>query len=69
MLVPVSLAPFFFGEAGLVFLTGAALLGIWFLWESIRTARSRSNEMARRLLLASVIYLPLLLILMVIDRK
>jgi protoheme IX farnesyltransferase len=69
MLVPVSLAPFFFGNAGFIFLIGGSLLGVWFLWASIRTARSKSNESARSLLLVSVIYLPLLFILMVADKR
>ena len=69
MLVPVSLAPFFFGLAGPVFLVGAILLGIWFLWASIQSARAKTKEKARRLLLVSVIYLPLLFILMVADKR
>jgi protoheme IX farnesyltransferase len=67
MLVPVSLAPFFFGFAGPIYLVGATLLGIWFLVESIRTARARTMVSARRLLLVSVLYLPLVFGLMVID--
>lgn len=69
MLLPVSLAPFFFGLAGPVFLIGAILLGIWFLWASIQAARAKTKEKARRLLLVSVIYLPLLFILMVADKR
>lgn len=67
MLVPVSLAPFFLGFAGKIYLIGAAILGLWFLWASIMAARTKTNEQARKLLLASVIYLPLLLILLVLD--
>jgi protoheme IX farnesyltransferase len=67
MLVPASLAPFFLGYAGLVYLIGATLLGMWFLFESIRTARARTNEKARRLLLVSVLYLPLIFGLLVLD--
>lgn len=69
MLLPVSLAPFFFGISGVIFLVGASLLGVWMLWASIRTARQRTNESARKLLLVSVIYLPLLFILMVADKR
>lgn len=69
MLVPVSLAPFFFGLSGYIFLAGASVLGIWMMWTSIAAARSKTNEMARRLLLVSVIYLPLLFILMVADKR
>lgn len=69
MLLPVSLAPFFFGVSGFVFLAGASVIGAAFLGISIGAARSRSNEMARRLLLASVIYLPVLFILMIADKR
>jgi len=69
MLLPVSLAPFFFGQNGVVFLIGAVLLGLWFLVASIRAALSRTNEKAKSLLLVSVIYLPLLFLLMVADTR
>ncbi len=67
MLLPISLAPFFVGLTGMVYLVGASLLGIWFLWESIKTARAKTDKSARRLLLVSVIYLPLVYGLMVIN--
>ncbi|MGD9560958.1 MAG: heme o synthase [Pyrinomonadaceae bacterium] len=69
MLLPVSLAPFFLQLSGIVFLAGAVVLGVWFLIESIRAARSKTIVSARRLLLVSVIYLPLLLALAVIDHQ
>ena len=67
MLAPASLAPFFLGFAGLIYLVGATALGIWFLVESIRTARAKNVKQARRLLMVSVIYLPLLFGLLVLD--
>ena len=69
MLVPVSLAPFFLGFAGVVYLAGATVLGIWFLFESIKAARAKTVERARRLLLVSVIYLPLIFGLLVLDHR
>lgn len=69
MLVPVSLAPFFLGFAGPIFLVGALILGIWFLVESARSARSKTIEGARRLLMVSVLYLPLVFLLAVIDHR
>lgn len=68
MLVPVSLAPFFFGVTGVIYLAGALVLGTAFLWISVQAALSRSDELARRLLFASVVYLPLLFLLMVVDK-
>jgi len=69
MMVPVSLAPFFLGFAGWYFLTAAAILGIWFLLESIKAARAKTPEIARRLLLVSVIYLPLIFAILVLDKR
>ncbi|MEQ1764297.1 MAG: heme o synthase [Pyrinomonadaceae bacterium] len=69
MMVPVSLAPFFLGFAGWVFLTAATILGIWFLIESVRTARAKTPEMARRLLLVSVLYLPIIFAILVLDKR
>ena len=46
----------------------AALLGGFFLGCSVAFWRSRETRAARRLMLASVAYLPILLIIMVLDR-
>jgi protoheme IX farnesyltransferase len=68
MLLPVSLLPTFLGTAGKIYFAGALVLGLVFLYFSLRAAFSKSRQAARQLLLASVIYLPLLFILMVLDR-
>jgi protoheme IX farnesyltransferase len=68
LLLPVSLLPTALGISGKVYLYGAIVLGLLFLYRSVRAAFSKSRQEARRLLLASVIYLPLLFILMVLDR-
>jgi protoheme IX farnesyltransferase len=47
---------------------GAIVLGLAFLYSSLRAAFSMSRQQARRLLLASVLYLPLLFLLMVLNR-
>ena len=69
ILLPVSLAPYFLGFAGLIYLVGASLLGLWFLAASIKTARAKTVEQARKLLLVSVVYLPLIFALMVLNHK
>jgi protoheme IX farnesyltransferase len=68
MLVPVSLLPAVTGLAGSIYLVGAAILGAGFLYFSARAALVRTTWQARRLLLASVIYLPILFGLMVLNR-
>ena len=67
LMVPVSLAPFFIGMSGIYYLVGASVLGIWFLWTSIQTARTKTVEQSRRLLLVSVLYLPIIFALMVFN--
>ncbi len=68
MLLPVSLLPTVLGISGKIYLYGAIILGLLFLYSSFRAAFSQSRQDARRLLLASVIYLPLLFGLMVLNR-
>lgn len=68
MLVPVSLLPAILGISGRIYLVAALVLGLLFLASSIRAAISKSNQHARQLLLASVLYLPLLFGVMVLNR-
>ncbi len=67
LLLPVSLAPFFLGIAGWIYLIGAIVLGGWFLAASIEAARAKTNEKAKKLLLVSVLYLPIIFALMVLN--
>jgi len=67
LLIAVSTLPTFLGLAGQVYLWGAVLMGLALLGTGVALTLSRSNADARLLLKASVIYLPLLLILSVID--
>lgn len=69
ILLPVSVAPFFLGTAGLIYLVGASILGVWFLYESVKTARLKTVAQARKLLLVSVIYLPLIFSLLVFSHR
>ena len=69
MLVPVSLLPALIGIAGTVYLIGAIALGLGFLYFSLRAAAQRTTWQARRLLLASVLYLPALFVLMVLNHS
>jgi protoheme IX farnesyltransferase len=66
-LILVSLLPAVWGLAGPVYVAGAMLLGGAFLTCTIGFVRTRSIPKARRVLNASLIYLPLLLALLVVD--
>ena len=67
LLIPVSLAPGLLGMSGKLYLLGALALGAWFLYSGVRAATERSILRARGVLLTSVIYLPLLYGLMLLD--
>jgi protoheme IX farnesyltransferase len=67
LLVGVSFLPPLFGLSGALYLVGAVLLGGYFLWHSVRAARTRARGHARHVLKASIVYLPLLLGLMCAD--
>jgi heme o synthase len=66
-LVPISLAPKFFAMAGNVYLLGACALGTMMLYAGFRAASGRTLTQARHVLLASIVYLPLLYGLLVLD--
>jgi protoheme IX farnesyltransferase len=66
-LIPVSLFPVLLGSAGPVYFTGALLLGAGFLAPALGFRRSKSVAQARRVLRASLLYLPGLLALLVLD--
>lgn len=67
-LLTVGLLPTLLGLTGAVYFFGALLLGLGFLVCGMSQAVSRSVSTARRLVFASVLYLPLLLGLMVLDK-
>lgn len=67
-LIPISLLPKFTDMAGNVYLIGALALGLFFLYAAARAAFDPTRLRARQVLLASVVYLPLLYGLLVFDR-
>lgn len=68
-LLPVSLMPSAVGLGGRLYLGGAAVAGALFLAASVAFARAPRVESARRLLLTSVFYLPVVLGFLVADRR
>lgn len=65
--IPVSLLPTLYGLAGPRYLAAAFVLGAIVLWLSFEFAATRTHEAARRLFFATIIYLPLLWTVLVID--
>jgi protoheme IX farnesyltransferase len=67
-LIPVSMAPSLLGMSGKIYFFGALALGLWYLYSGVRVAFDRTILRARAVLLVSVIYLPLIYGLMLLDR-
>ena len=74
IMIPVSLLPWYFHISGSIYAVAALVLGIGYLVYTIRFAKilkapsfAASRPYARALLKASVLYLPLLLIIMMLD--
>jgi protoheme IX farnesyltransferase len=66
-LIPVSLVPVLFLQAGVVYAVGAVFLGLGFLRAAFGFWRQTSTSNARRVLHASLVYLPLLLALLLLE--
>ncbi|HXJ58115.1 MAG TPA: heme o synthase [Verrucomicrobiae bacterium] len=67
-LLIVSLTPFLLHLTGVVYVCGALLLGAIFLVCAAQFSRQLTAGRARQLFFASILYLPLLLGLMVLDK-
>ncbi len=69
LLLPVSLLPAWFGQAGALYVAGALALGLMYIFSGARLAAVRTNTRARRLVLASIVYLPLIFALLMLDKS
>ena len=67
LLIPISLLPKWLGMTGNLYFIGALALGLWFLYSGIQVSLDRTKAKARKVLLTSVVYLPVLYALMVLD--
>lgn len=68
-LLPVSLIPTFVGLSGVVYAGVAAVLGVALLVLAVRFAGARTDAAARGLFFGSLIYLPLIWIVMIADKR
>lgn len=68
LLIPLTVLPWSMGMFGTIYLVLALLLSLAFLAVGVILARERSNVAARHVFAGSLIYLPVLMAIMVIDR-
>ncbi len=67
LLLLASLWPAWIGAAGWLYALGALPLGAWFLWTAVVFHRARTGQNARRVLKASIVYIPVLVALIGLD--
>jgi protoheme IX farnesyltransferase len=68
-LLPISLLPTLLGVTGWLYAAGAIVLGLLFLAAGISLLADRARGHARRVFVASILYLPALLGLLVLDKS
>jgi protoheme IX farnesyltransferase len=67
LLVPMSVLPVLTDAAGWIYGVGVVPLGLWFLWTTIVFHGERTGQKAKRVLKASVLYIPALVALLLLD--
>jgi protoheme IX farnesyltransferase len=69
VLVLTGILPTLLGFAGLFYLGAAILLGIFMLYQGVKLVRAKADAAAARsVMMASLIYLPAVLLVMVLDK-
>jgi heme o synthase len=69
VLLAVSLVPAIYEKSSVVYFAGALMIGAIFSYYSARLALRKSNASAQQLLIASIVYLPAIFVLMMLDGK
>ncbi|ETW96948.1 MAG: hypothetical protein ETSY1_24625 [Candidatus Entotheonella factor] len=64
----VALLPTLIGMTGPIYFIAMCIIGLGFLAFGLETALTRTKEAARRLVLASLVYLPLMFLVMAFDK-
>lgn len=68
MLLPIMLIAALLDMTGWVATIGSTMLGAWMLWLAVRFHLSRDRQSARRVFLASIVYLSIVMVLLVADQ-
>ncbi len=68
VLIPLSALPMVVGLGGWISIVGLGLAACWFLYNSINFLKDNSDTMARKVMFASFVYLPVVLITLVLDK-
>jgi protoheme IX farnesyltransferase len=69
VLIPLTFTPTLLGYAGFTYAVACLFLNGIFMYWAVRLILEKSNFVARRLLSASIVYLPTVLLIMLLDKK
>lgn len=68
LLIPVSTLLYYFSDSGLIYLIGTVIAGLGFLFYGIPPLRQVTRDNAKKLMFASLFYLPIVWILILVDK-
>ena len=68
LMIPLSFLPVIQGNLGIIYLVGVTIITFIFFLSALPLAKDKSNKSALLLLKASVLYLPVLLFIIIIDK-
>ncbi len=68
LLIPAGILPYSFGLSGIVSCIIIIMAGLLFLYPTIRLVRDNSRKSALRIMYSSFLYLPVVLIVLLIDK-
>ncbi|MEO8149107.1 MAG: heme o synthase [Bacteroidia bacterium] len=67
-LIPVGIMPYIFHISGIYSMVVLLIAALWFLWKAYLLYRDCTIDAARKLMFASFVYLPVVLIALVLDK-
>lgn len=68
LILPISAMLYYLGINGLIYLAGAVLGGLYFLYYGLKFTRLRDKINARKLMFGSLVYLPVIWVFIILDR-
>ena len=68
LLFPISLLPVLIGMNGYIYLYGSLIITLYYFLSAFPMLKNKSHKNASQILKASVLYLPALLIIIIIDK-
>ena len=68
LLIPISFLPWYFGYSHMVSTSFLVVFSGLFTWQSVKLYKSLDNKDARKLMFYSIMYLPVMFLILLIDK-